>query len=91
MSNRLRLRGSVTLSTPQDVLTVKDVKDFLVALEQMNVPETAELIDGFLHFDWSSETVDVIQCADHSETEKEKLDFILLIHECNSQGLGHTH
>jgi hypothetical protein len=88
MSSRLRLRGSVTLSTPQDVLTVQDVKDFLVALEQMGVPDTAEILDGFLHFDWSSAKIDIIECGEHLVGEADQFDFVLTTHECKSE--SHT-
>lgn len=88
MSNRLRLRGSVTLSTPQDVLTVQDVKDFLVALEQMGVPDTAEILDGFLHFDWSSTKIDIIECGEHLVGEADQFDFVLPTHECKVE--SHT-
>lgn len=85
MSSRLRLRGSVVLSTPQDVLTVQDVKDFLVALEQMGVPDTAEILDGFLHFDWSSNKIDIIECGEHLVGDAEHFDFILTTHDCKPE------
>ena len=91
MSNRLRLRRSLTLSTPQDVLTVKDDKDFLGALEQMGIPDSAEILDGFLHFDWSTNKLDIIQCGDHLVGDADYFDFILTTHECNPEQESPNH
>jgi len=89
MSNRLRLRGAVTISTPQDKLLVQDIIDFLSSLERLGVPTTAEIPDGFLHFEWANNSVDVIQCGEHRADEDTKFDFIVTAHECTPE--SHTH
>jgi hypothetical protein len=89
MSNRLRLRGAVTISTPQDKLLVQDIIDFLFSLERLGVPVTAEIPDGFLHFEWFTENVDVIECGEHLVDEADKFDFVITAHECTPK--SHTH
>lgn len=81
MSNRLRLRGAVTLATPQDKLIVQDIVDFIASLDKLGVPATAEIPDGYLYFEWNTDKVDVIQCGEHLINDGEKFDFIVTAHE----------
>jgi hypothetical protein len=85
MSNNLRIRGSVTISTPQHKLIVQDILDFLSSLEKLGVPITAEIPDGFLHFEWFSNNVDVIQCGEHLADEANKFDFVINAHDCEKE------
>ena len=91
MSNRLRLRGGVTISTPQDKLTVQDVVDFIGSLDRLGVPATAEIPDGYLYFEWNTDNVDVIQCGEHLVNEPDKFDFIVTAHQCKTEQEGHNH
>lgn len=89
MSKRLKLRGSVTLATPQDTLTVQDILDFVATLEKLGVPATAEIPDGYLYFEWSTDKVDVIQCGEHLISDGEKFDFIVTAHEHAQESSDH--
>lgn len=91
MSNRLRLRGAVTISTPQDRLTVQDIVDFIGSLDKLGVPATAEIPDGYLYFEWTTDNVDVLQCGEHLVNEPDKFDFVITAHQCKPEQESHTH
>jgi hypothetical protein len=91
MSSRLRMRGAVTISTPQDKLIVQDIVDFIASLEKLGVPATAEIPDGYLYFEWATNKVDVIQCGEHLVSDAEQFDFIVTAHECKPEQESHNH
>lgn len=78
---RLTSYGNIVLSTPTDVLTVQDVRDFLDVLESMGVPNTNILQDGFLTYEYQTTEVGQIECANHKANETAKYDWIVKAHE----------
>jgi hypothetical protein len=89
MNNRLRLRGAVTLATPQNKLIVQDIVDFIASLDKLGVPATAEIPDGYLYFEWATDKVDVIQCGEHLVNDAEQFDFVVTAHECKPESHSH--
>ena len=77
MSNRLSTYGNVIISTPTDIFTVKDVRDFIGVLDSLNVPDETVLDDGFLVYEHQTKNVQVITCAEHGI-----LDYIIPTHKC---------
>ena len=81
MSNRLKTYGNVMISTPTDNFTVRDVKDFLIVLEDLNVSDETILLDGFLTFEFQTEDVQLISCGEHNPNNA-PVDFLINTHRC---------
>lgn len=79
---RLATYGNVMISTPTDVLTVGDIRDFLTMLYSMGVSDTNILLDGFLTYEFQSTQVEPILCGEHLATESNKFDWIVSAHKC---------
>lgn len=80
--SRLATYGNVMISTPTDVLTVGDIRDFLTMLYSMGVSDTNILLDGFLTYEFQSTQVEPILCGEHLATESNKFDWIVSAHKC---------
>ena len=75
------LNGIITLTTVNKdtrVVTVGDVREFLAILDKFGVPDEAEMLEGYLAFDWITNKVELINCAEHMD----KQDFIVTTHDC---------
>lgn len=77
----IHVNAIITLTTVNKdtrVVTVGDIRDFLEILDSYGVPNEAEMLEGYLAFDWITDRVEAIDCAEHAG----KLDFVVFNHEC---------
>jgi hypothetical protein len=81
--SRLATYGNVMISTPTDVLTVGDIRDFLTTLYSMGISDTNILLDGFLTYEFQSTSVEMIECAEHKANEPRQFDWIVKAHDCD--------
>ena len=80
---RLATYGNVMISTPTDVLTVGDIRDFLTVLYSMGVSDTNILLDGFLTYEFQSTSVEMIACGEHYANDPDQFDWIVKAHDCD--------
>lgn len=78
MLNRLNTYGNVMITTPDD-MTAGDVRDFVSLLNLLQVPDSTPLLEGMLSYEYQTQDVELINCADHAPNE-ERLDFIVTTH-----------
>lgn len=67
-----------TVNTTTRVVTVGDVREFLAILDKFGVPDEAEMLEGYLAFDWITDKVEPINCGEHKDMQ----DFVVLTHKC---------
>jgi len=79
--------ADISISTPRDNLTVKDVREFINYLTTLGVTDEHVFLDGYLVFDYQTSNVDIIQCPAHlyDGDEEPKVDFIVSAHFCPEQ------
>jgi hypothetical protein len=80
-NSRIKVWGSVMISTPADRPTIKDVRDWLALIDQVGMSDETELFDCVLTVEVLDTDSPLVMCGEHT-VDDERYDFLVRTHGC---------